>query len=92
MRAAFSFLPRQLRARPLACFAVAFLLGLLAAARLAVPPWATGVALLSASALGIALRSRRAAAGALLLIVLVMSTRVSGGSFLKLGRKKALKA
>ena len=69
MRAAFSFLPRQLRARPLACFAVAFLLGLLAAARLAVPPWATGVALLSASALGIALRSRRAAAGALLLIV-----------------------
>ena len=30
--------------------------------------------------------------GALLLIVLVMSTRVSGGSFLKLGRKKALKA
>ena len=69
MRTTQGFLPRQLRARPLACFAVAFLLGLVTARRLDAPLWAVGAALASAAALGVALRRRRMAAGILLLAV-----------------------
>ena len=69
MRAAVRFLPRQLRARPLACFVVAFLLGLIAAQRLDAPLWAIGATLASTVALGVALRKRRMAAGILLLAI-----------------------
>ena len=68
MRAAVSFLPRQLRARPLACFAVAFLLGLVLARRLSLPLWAAGAALLTIVVLGFALRKNRIATGILLLL------------------------
>ncbi len=69
MRAAHGFLPRQLHARPLACFALAFLLGLIAATKLNAPPWAVGAALALAVGLGFTLLKRRLAAGVMLLVV-----------------------
>ena len=50
------FVLRQVRARPLACFAVAVLLGLLLRQRLAVPTVACGIALAAAVIAAFALR------------------------------------
>ena len=69
MRAALRFMLRQVRARPLACFAVAFVLGLLLRRRFSVPTVACAVALAALVGLGVAFRRRRSAAAALLLLV-----------------------
>jgi len=68
MRAALRFGLRQVRTRPLACFAVAFTLGLMLRQRIAVPTVACGVALAAVAGLWIALQARRRAAATLLLL------------------------
>lgn len=67
MRAALRFVLRQVRARPLACFAVAFLLGLMLRRRFSTPTLACVVALAALAGLGFALRNRRRVAAVLLL-------------------------
>lgn len=69
MRAALRFVLRQVRARPLACFAVAFALGLLLRQRFAVPTLACAGALVPLVGVGIAFRKRRRTAAALLLLI-----------------------
>jgi len=64
----FGFLPRQLRARPLACFAVAFLAGMLFARACALPCAPCAVALAAAVGAGLALRKRPKALAALVLL------------------------
>ena len=59
---------RQASARPLAAFASAFLLGLIAAKRFALPAIPCAVALGAAAILGLVLRKRRRLAAALLLV------------------------
>lgn len=73
MRAALSFLPRQVRARPLACFAVAFLLGLIASQACPLPVWASATALALVTLLGWAFRRRRVIAGVALLVAGLMA-------------------
>lgn len=75
MRERRGFLARQLRARPLACFAVAFLLGVIGARRWPLPAWACGAALTGIVCAGWALahRKRRQTAGALLLLAGVLA-------------------
>ena len=68
MRTALRFVLRQVRARPLACFAVATVLGLMLRRRLSVPTLACAVALAALTGLGFALRKRRSAAAILLLL------------------------
>ena len=69
----FGFARRQLRARPLASFAVAFLLGLCLAKRRPVPLWASLPAAMLALACAIALsRKRRRAGAAVLLLALCL--------------------
>ena len=68
MRTALRFVLRQVRARPLACFAVATLLGLMLRRRLSVPTLACAVALAALAGLGFALRKRRSVAAILLLL------------------------
>ena len=69
MRAALRFALRQVRARPLACFTVAFVLGLLLRQRLAAPTAACALGCAALVPLGIALRGRRRIAAALLLLI-----------------------
>ena len=64
---AIRFTLRQIRARLLACFAVAFLLGLLLRLRLSVPTLLCGLALAAVVGTGIAIRRRRHAVALLLL-------------------------
>ena len=54
-----SFIPRQLRARPLACFAVCFLLGLIAARRVILSPIVAGSAAAALLAASVALKDKR---------------------------------
>ena len=68
MRTALRFLLRQVRARPLACFAVAAVLGLMLRSRFSAPTLACGIALVALAGLGFALRKRRGAAAILLLL------------------------
>lgn len=67
MRAALRFVRRQLRARPLACFAVAFLLGMTLRRALPVPTVLCAAVLIALVASGYALRGRRGACAVLLL-------------------------
>ena len=69
MRAALRFALRQVRARPLACFTVAFVLGLLLRQRLSVPTAACALACAALIPLGIALRGRQRIAAALLVLI-----------------------
>ena len=62
------FIRRQCRARPLACASAAFLLGLIAARRHPLPALVCLGAFAALAALGIALRSRRRAVAACLLL------------------------
>ena len=68
MRAALRFVQRQVCARPLACFAVATVLGLMLRRRLSVPTLACAMALAASVGLGFALRRRRSVAAVLLLL------------------------
>lgn len=78
MNRAASFIPRQLRARPLACFAVAFLLGVMLGLRFRVPTPATALALVSIVGIACTLRKRKSVIWMLLLIGLLAGvTRVS---------------
>ena len=67
MRAALRFTSRQVRARPLACFAVAFLLGLTLRRHQPVPTAVCAIVLVPAAGFGVALRKNRRWAAALLL-------------------------
>ena len=67
MRADLRFVLRQVRARPLACFAVAFVLGLMLRRSVAAPTLACAAALAALIGLRFALGRRRRAAAALLL-------------------------
>ncbi len=69
MRAALHFVLRQVRARPLACFAVAFALGLLLRQRVVASTLACAIALVLLVGMGVAFRKRREAAAALLLLI-----------------------
>ncbi|MER2142709.1 MAG: ComEC/Rec2 family competence protein, partial [Eubacteriales bacterium] len=69
MRAALCFVQRQVRARPLACFAVAFVLGLLLRQRVAMSTLACALVFAALVGLGIAFCKRRRAAAALLLLI-----------------------
>ena len=69
MRAALRFVLRQVRARPLACFTIAFVLGLLLRRRVAVPTLGCAGALAALVGLSVAFRKRRRVAAALLLLV-----------------------
>ena len=69
MRAALCFVQRQVRARPLACFAVAFVLGLLLRQHIAMPTLACALVFAALVGLGIAFCKRRRAAAALLLLI-----------------------
>lgn len=69
MRTALRFVLRQVRARPLACFAVAFLMGLMLRQKLAAPAAVGVAALLATAGLGFALRKRRRIAAVLLLLI-----------------------
>lgn len=75
MREKRGFLARQMHARPLACFAVAFLMGLIAARRWPAQAWLCAAGLVAASAAGIAFARgrRRTAAGAMLLVAGVLA-------------------
>ena len=68
MGAVLRFALRQVRARPLACFAIAFLFGLMLRQRLTVSAMACALALLALTGLGLAMRKRRRLASALLLL------------------------
>ena len=68
MRTALRFALRQVRSRPLACFAVAFLLGLLLRKRMSIPTFACALLLVASAASAVALRKRRRALAALLLL------------------------
>jgi hypothetical protein len=69
VRAALRFALRQVRARPLACFTVAFVLGLLLGQRLAAPAAICALSCGALVPLGIALRKRRGIAAALLVLI-----------------------
>ena len=73
MRTAVRFVLRQVRARPLACFTVAFVLGLLLRQRLAFPTAACAIALVTLGGSCYALRRHRKAAAALLLLAGLMT-------------------
>ena len=68
MRTALRFVLRQVQARPLACFAVSFLLGLMLQQRLPLPVYACAIALFALACLGFALRRHRRLTSALLLL------------------------
>lgn len=68
MRAVLRFVLRQVRARPLACFAVAALLGMMLRRRLSVPTVASAVALAALAGLSFALRRHRTVAAILMLL------------------------
>ena len=68
MRAALRFIERQVRSRPLACFSVAFLLGLMLRQRYGAPTALCALGTLLACALCFALRRHRWGFAALLLI------------------------
>ncbi len=68
MRTAARFALRQVRARPLACFALAFLAGLLVQEKAALSTLACGLSLTAVTGLCIALRRKRYAVLALILL------------------------
>ena len=68
MRAVLRFVLRQVHARPLACFAVAALLGMMLRRRLSAPTAACAVALAALAGLSFALRRHRTVAAILMLL------------------------